>query len=177
MRGFLDLDGVIANWRLAISKALSLDYALTFEREYFEEEEINEPMEKFSFWADMEPYSWSEDLVETFDEGFEGNWVFLTKGWTSKESFSGKYEWVLKNYPKHFSKLVIVRSKEFHCCLPTDYLLDDDSRNLNPWASRGGTPLPWDEIYDDDRGREIAKKRIEILKDFLKSERAKNRLQ
>jgi 5'(3')-deoxyribonucleotidase len=168
---YLDFDGVIANWTgTTLTRAgknvpqkqfISNYYAGNIGRHV-----IDEMMKSIDFWASIEPYSHAEKLVETINEIFENDWCFLTKGIGHNASFTGKAVWCEQYFPQYIKRLVITGSKKCNLCRhPSQFLIDDNVKNVEEWKKNNGVAYRWKEITDD--WQEQADKQICELKLLL----------
>lgn len=168
----LDIDGVLANFSKSACKACGVEYPQSglFDDSWLDElvgDKLYARCRGEVFWANLEIYPWAQQIVEAVDSsGID--WRFITKPMQDPGSYSGKYLWIKKHFPKHAEKLWIINgSKAFACDGPNSLLIDDMRKNLDAWANRGGSVYEWKEVTPD-WPTVLINKRIEDIKDLLK---------
>ena len=176
MNGRLDMDGVIANCALSVSRNIGAQYpydlikdgfGYTYEDD-FGYDRVREAFSTEEFWAEMPKFSWADRIVDLFERQFGDDWIFLTKGFLHPSSLSGKYKWIEKHYPQHLEKLHIClgRTKYTACDGPDSFLLDDARYNIDPWIAKGGLAYHWIEMTEVTDNIKIDA-RIKELEKFL----------
>jgi hypothetical protein len=156
---FLDLDGVLVNFVGGLFDAFHLPEQAPAEYEFFGSEifppvfwEVNERCTR-EFWENLE---WTEDgrqilaLVEGF---FPAEDVYLlSTPMPNRESWTGKYEWVLKNMPTYRERLIIMRNCKSVLAAPNHLLVDDKEQNIEQFVEAGGrgilVPRSWNFLRD-----------------------------
>lgn len=174
MRIALDLDGVLVNFTKAAckqmgepypSKLVFPSYSWIFDK--YGKHSCYKRMRGHHFWTGMEKYPWADRIVDLVDDFAKGKWTFLTKPMRDPYCFSGKAEWIMKNYPMHMDKLTIISGpkKEF-VRSRFDILIDDKPENISEWKEAGGSPFYWHEI-SDDMDQSFVDERLEKLEEHL----------
>lgn len=186
-RVFLDVDGVIARWTcqfieyLEAETELSIDYLPSISDQtnyYFIEKYLknkydinfNDYADRFhgdeEFWSSMKIYDWSEKLLDIVAKATNGNFRFLTKAANTPASFSGKYKFINKHFPKYLNRLVITNTKKSFLAHGNAILIDDSSKNISEWVKAGGQVFYWRELDYNSDPIEV-KTALDELKDFL----------
>lgn len=177
LRVFLDADGVIVNAAAGASEFLNKKDEfhnckdnLRFESRFnVSRNELNQKcFYNQVYWECLQAYSWSSDLIKTILQNTD-NLIILTKSSMHGGSAAGKFNWFLTYFPEHINRLRICFGDKYRDCGGSKYdlLIDDDLRNISPWATDGGSTFWWEEVLDDEIGREIAAQRISLLDKML----------
>lgn len=154
--GFVDLDGVVANFTKAACKVLEIEYpehcSISYEWLY---KEANRPKKEFwkkirgeEFWTSLEPFPWANEIVNTVEQHCE-TFRFLSKPTFDPGCYSGKYKWVEKHFPKHIDKLILINGdKGAVCSGKKSFLIDDRVENIYSWEKNNGETFFWPEVGD-----------------------------
>jgi len=170
------MDGVITNCMKGIANYFNQPYELDIVEEgvgykyerVLSRDIIDKALHDRDFWINLEKFSWADRIIEIFENRFGDNWIFLTKGADSHNSYCGKYEWIMKHYPQHIDKLWVCRGNKQHACAgPEDFLLDDTRHNIDMWRSRNGTAYHWIEMTEVTETVVINKRLKELEKNML----------
>lgn len=174
MRVFLDMDGVVANFTKAACKVLDEpypadqhlnDYGWLFEKHG--DARCYSKIKGHLLWTSIEKFPWSDDLVHLVDKVSDGNWIFLTKPMIDPWCYSGKAEWIMKNYRSYLKKLTIIgEDKSMFVRNKDDILIDDHPKNIKNWLDAGGSTFHWTE-YGAQYNPEEVQKRLYDLEQFL----------
>lgn len=158
---FLDLDGVLVDF---VSSALRL-----FDAEDIEIPEGNDNIPEWlgisvnefykridaagsAFWAEMEPYPWTEELIDYVSS--IADWSILTSPTISPSCAKGKIAWLNKHLTRNgYSPRNFFISPQKHLLARPDRLLIDDmERNVKSFSEAGGLtitfPRPWNSQCD-----------------------------
>lgn len=118
-----------------------------------------------SFWTDMAPYPWFEELYAYLRA--QDRVVFLTADTPSKYCLSGKKTWLEKHAsidgvspdfimcPAHIKQLV---------ARPDRLLIDDYEDNRSQWLNAGGKCFLWPMPWNENRHIEKAEGKMERLR-------------
>jgi len=154
MKVFCDIDGVLTDFPAAYNRRYNLSIPL----EQFNEEQfptavrcddpqiIDADLDK-DFWANL---PWMPDgeiflyLLERLF-GFENIWLLSFPSY-STDGPRGKIEWVRRELPQYFMRLILAMDKR-SCASSDAILFDDKPRNVTEFKAAGGSailvPAPW----------------------------------
>lgn len=165
---YIDMDGVIADF---VSSALAVhnfpkdmykpcgDYHMenqlgVSQREFWDK--IDKAGE--DFWVNMEPFSWTEDLIKVVSDLDE--WMILSAPSRNPQCLSGKMRWLHKQFGSKFHDVIFCPAKKKYL-LADDFsiLIDDSDKNCSDWGERFSIlfPQPWNKNW------KVAGKRFEYL--------------
>jgi len=157
MKIYVDMDGVLTDFEgqladlLGISRKAAKGYKSS--SMWKKVEDAGE-----SFWSTME---WMPGGKELWDFVKDYNPTILSSPIRHKSSHSGKREWV----KKHLGDFpVILDSEKYTHAKPGDILIDDLSKNIDPWNDHKGVGI----LHKD------AKSTISVLKKLLSDEKKGN---
>jgi len=157
---FLDMDGVLVNFRRGIHHAFDIDY------------DYPSLSEKWSFWEDWLDVSFQEvDAVCTVDflaglcwmhdgkeilAAVEGrfdsqNIYLLTTPMLNPGSGTGKIQWVKQHLPEYYERLIISTAPKYLFARSNTLLIDDKDNNIDNFCTCGGrtilVPRPWNQKH------------------------------
>jgi 5'(3')-deoxyribonucleotidase len=163
----LDADGCIADFTKAVCKVHDIDYEnllKTWTPGVFDiasqlnihEDVMWKKIDKHpTFWEDIEPYPYAEELVDYLQSKFEVH--ICTSPSRHSDCLSGKDKWLKKhiNFKRNFvmtpNKELL--AKENHC------LIDDFGSNVEKFKNNGGKsilfPQPWNDNYELSRVNKV----------------------
>ena len=126
---YFDMDGVLVNFQSWIDQ-LDLYHKIEYKENYDEVPGI---------FGTMKP---NEDMVDLFnamtsDERYEC-YVLSTASWENPSASSDKVEWIQKDLPKAYKRLILSHNKHLNV---GDYLIDD--RTANGAGEFGGELLQY----------------------------------
>lgn len=148
MKYFIDVDGVIADYTVHVSrlfgkpeyKGHSYDIAGAWG---MSQEEFTEPQDT-EFWRTMPRTPWADDLMALFVNRSSS---LLTA--SPVESHVGRKQWVAENYPQYQYYLIFAECKEEMAHRGVT-LIDDHERNVDKFRCCGGHailfPRPWNRL-------------------------------
>ena len=160
MRVFIDMDGVVADYRAAALAAVRRLYfggdigedpgpgydlwgPLGLTEDEFFECQTEDP----NFWADIPVYPGAREWVAEIDALARGDVWFLSAPSRHPQCHSGKACWLLRELGVKMDRLVVTKSKFLLARHRGDILVDDLPQNLVHWREAGGTPIrfrqPW----------------------------------
>lgn len=146
MRIFLDLDGVLVDFREGVSRAhgVSIPEGLVSpESMCMSKRLFEEPCHHESFWRELK---WMPDgrAILALAE-WTGDVYFLTDPTFSDQSYLGKIQWVELNCPRYKKRTILCAQKEL--LAGNGVLVDDFDENVNAFNLAGGAailmPRPW----------------------------------
>jgi 5'(3')-deoxyribonucleotidase len=158
---FLDMDGVLANFNLSMSKLFNVSYSAMTQRQSWGIHQFVgiTKMEMWAlvdlagkaFWANMEPYPWVPDLLLAIDKRFGLDHTYLlTDPGHSTNSPSGKQEWVNTNLPEILHDNLIITQHKHLLAGANRVLIDDRDKNCDQFIEAcGGAiifPQPWNRM-------------------------------
>lgn len=167
-RGYIDLDGVIANWTMAMSKACGVPYPKNKIlkpwglEDVLTKAQISRAHAPMKFWTDIEAFPWASELIDIVSIACP-DWHFLTKACNSPWSWAGKAFWIHNHFSKYDERLIICRDSKSYVGKPGDILIDDHPVNIDEWNTIGGRGFLWKEMTPDFD----YKPHLEELKEFL----------
>lgn len=174
MRVNLDMDGVIANFTKQACKVMGepypsntvfKDYSWVFDKHG--KHSCYKRMKGHHFWLEVEPFPWTQKLIDIVDKESDGNWMYLTKPMVDPFCYSGKAEWIMKHRRNTLDKLTIIGSGKHHVARNVfDVLIDDKIGNCEDWTKAGGSAYFWEEI-SDDYDPEFVQQRLKHLTQYL----------
>jgi 5'(3')-deoxyribonucleotidase len=91
-----------------------------------------------SFWAELEPFEWTEQLLETCRD-FAPT-VLLTSPSLHPSSHAGKAEWMQRYFGRDFRDYLLGSCKH-RCAHPGALLIDDSPKNCAAFREHGGRAI------------------------------------
>jgi 5'(3')-deoxyribonucleotidase len=175
MRVKLDMDGVLVNFTKAACKLLGepypqdektlTDYGWLFRK--VGDAKCYSRLKGHHFWATLEKFPWADELIDIVDTESKGNWIFLTKPMIDAYCYSGKAEWIMKNYRSYLNKLTIIGAdKSLLVKDHKDVLIDDHPKNVANWKEAGGSIIHWTEL-GDEHNPDAVKERLNQVRQQL----------
>ena len=171
---FLDMDGVLVNFREGIHEAFNKSYdypTLSSKWKFWDDwSDVSFAMVNAActteFWTDLE---WMHDglnIIRIIWKKFNVNQIYLlTTPMPNLESASGKMIWVDNNLPIHFKHTIITQAPKCLLARPDTLLIDDKNENVDGFREAGGkallVPRPW------NRAHLQANRTVEVVKEFL----------
>lgn len=170
----IDADGVLA----AFSKACCERCGIQYPSEYvfpddWLDSRCKDRMWKhclgYTFWFELEVFPWAHTLREIVSN-HTPEWIYLTKPSLDPQCYAAKYDWIQKHFGDAKDRLWLANGTKAFCCRgPSDLLIDDALKNVEPWRAAGGTAFHWQEITPDYPA-DLVTKRLDDLKRVLKGE-------
>lgn len=152
---FVDMDGVIADFVSAISRAHNRPSPYTDPRTLgislglFDMEKIwgitaKEfwvPSNSHEFWATIEKTPDADAIINLAESQFGSeNVAILTAPSQAEGCISGKREWIKHHYPQFKQRIIFASAKEF-LAGPDKFLIDDRDKNIDAFRGAGGTGI------------------------------------
>jgi 5'(3')-deoxyribonucleotidase len=152
----LDMDGVLVNFTKGMFDAFGMKNktAEVLEYECFgtpvfppKFHEMNNKCTR-EFWANLEWWPDGEQILTLVESFFEQKDIYLlTCPMPNSESWTGKYEWVIRNLPEYSERLIITRNCKSILASRDNVLIDDKEGNIEQFVTAGGkgilVPRPW----------------------------------
>lgn len=153
---YLDLDGVLVDFVSGALKEIGVTEYSIPQNEYNIENwgGVNISTEDFwlaidktneHFWANLEKFSWADDLVELCQDF--GEVFFLSSPSRNPYCVAGKMLWIQKHYPK-LVRNVILTGKKHHCSAKGRVLIDDSPHKVTPFLKYGGEGILFPAAYN-----------------------------
>ena len=175
---FLDMDSVLCSFVQGTCNVHHLDYPKVFaawpKGEYrldyglrMLNAEIWSPIEKAgpSFWADLLPTPWCEQLLDLAQ--YADAYYIATVPWNA-DSAKGKIRWMHKHIDPEFNRYFLCGHGKGLLGRPGAMLIDDSEKHCQDFAAQGGTalllPRPW------NYGAGTPEDTIQNAKEILQSE-------
>lgn len=176
MKVFLDMDGVITDFRRGVCEAFGFSY--------------DNPTRKWIFWDDWPNVTFEmvdaicvQEFWRTLNFTHDGKtllygWVglmnkfdditLLTTPMPNPGTWTGKYLWVKENMPAKFMEnIIMLRGSKAQLAGPNTLLIDDKDENIQEFVAAGGqgilVPRPWNELHD------WANETLQVVKNSLEN--------
>jgi len=171
---FLDVDGVLVNFRKGVHDAFDKPY------------DYRTLSKKWTFWDDWDDVTggmvnsiceilfwqhlpWMHDgkgiLGATIGEFNVDQIYLLTTPMNNVESPTGRWAWVHDNIPQFYNRTIITQAPKHLLARPDTLLIDDKDENVDGFREAGGkallVPRPW------NRAHLQADRTVEVIKEFL----------
>ena len=164
---YIDYDGVLVAFEKATYKLFDREYD---ESTYPQVYDISEALgisvglmwkridlEGSSFWANLETYPWTVDLIKLCKDYCKANdtdWRILSSPSMAPSCASGKTMSFQKLFGRHFRKYILcpAASKKLLCHSWDDVLIDDRESTINDWRERGGLGILFPQPWNSNRG-------------------------
>lgn len=154
MKIFLDLDGVLVDFRRGVCEAFGRD----------------DPSTNWTFWEDWEgvtsgmvnakcnDYFWKyldwthdgQEIERAVRDKFEDIYL-LTTPMPNTGSGTGKLEWIKHHMPWAYSRTIISYAPKSLMAKPDTLLIDDKDENIADFVAAGGrgilVPREWNELH------------------------------
>jgi 5'(3')-deoxyribonucleotidase len=160
MKVFLDVDGVLADFRQGVCNALDRPTAETTKKWLFWEDwhgvtfEMVNNICTHDFWANLPRTKDGFDIFNAVLCKFGKKQIyFLTTPMPSVESYSGKLEWLSKYYPGFEKRTIITPASKSLFATPDRLLIDDNGDNTADFYAAGGkiilVPRMWNSLHTE----------------------------
>jgi len=163
---FIDMDGVISYWMKDACKLCGVDLDDKEIRDKLksgirlEDMGIVSDEEMWSliteegedFWANLELFPWSKELVRRMEK--LGDVFFLTSPGSCIHSPSGKMEWIKEHFGIEYMKKTIITKHKYMCAAPNRVLIDDEKNKVQKFREFGGHAFIWPDclcLLDGDK--------------------------
>jgi len=174
---FLDVDGVLANFRKGIHDAFNkrYDYSLLSPKWTFWDDwsdvtfEMVNAMCTIPFWVGLE---WMHDGLKIFKttcNKFKPSQIYLlTAPMPNPESATGRWLWIKKQLPGFYKYTIITQAPKHLLARPDTLLIDDKNENVDGFREAGGkallVPRPWNCLHRQaDRTSQYVKEFLERI--------------
>jgi len=171
---YLDMDGVLVNFRKGIHKAFNKPYVystLSKKWKFWEDwpeitfKMVNAVCDTL-FWRHLEWMHDGHDIFEAVFGKFKTNQIYLlTTPMPNLESASGKMMWVNDNLPTYLKRTIITQAPKHLLAEPGTLLIDDKNQNIDGFIKAGGQGILVPRSWNRDYG--MAHRTVEVVKDNL----------
>lgn len=173
---FLDMDGVLVNFRKGIHDAFNKPYNHITSPENKKWSFWNDwPDVTFemvnaicttSFWQHLEGMYDGRDILTMIEYKFAPAQIYLlTTPMPNLESASGKMIWVHDHLPSYLKHTIITQAPKYLLARPDTLLIDDKNENIDDFREAGGKAhliaRPWNRAYLQ------ADRTVEVVREFL----------
>jgi len=176
MKVFLDMDGVLVDFRRGIFDAFNkpCPYEAASRLWTFWEEWSPKPTFEMidtvctsKFWRNLRFMHDGLDIFDTVSDKFPDKDIYLlTTPMPNKGSWPGKVEWVQRYFSTFRKRLIITQASKSLFAGPDTLLIDDKDENIEEFIAVGGrgllVPRPWNKT------RFCAGRTLDVVKQFLK---------
>lgn len=171
---FLDVDGVLANFRKGIHEAFVKPYnypTLSPKWKFWDDwpdvtfEMVNGVCDTL-FWRNLEWIHDGYDILTAIEYEFAPAQIYLlTTPMPNIQSPTGKWLWVKHNMPMYYKRTIIIQAPKHLLARPNTLLIDDKDENVDGFREAGGkallVPRPW------NRAHISADRTVEVVREFL----------
>lgn len=171
---FLDVDGVLANFRKGVHDAFNkgYDYSLLSPKWKFWDDwgdvtsnMVNDICDVL-FWQHLSWMHDGRDILGTIIDKFNVSQIYLlTTPMNNVESPTGRWAWIRDNIPMYYNRTIITQAPKSLLARPDTLLIDDKDENVDGFREAGGKAhlicRPW------NRGHLNADKTVQMLQEFL----------
>lgn len=153
---YLDMDGVLANLTDAVLKFHGVTISKWPVGIYSFEEALNMTTEQVwwpiadnpSFWPDIKPYDWNQQLSDAIVSALPGTEILITsRPVASPNCHAGKFMWVQSHVSVDKAKTLVLIQDKSVLAAPSRLLIDDCDENVDAFRAKGGHailfPQPW----------------------------------
>lgn len=170
MKVFLDLDGVLVDFRRGVCKAFGRDDPSTnwifWENwEGVTDKDVDEKCGIF-FWDMLDWTPEGPYIEQAVQEKFNSEDIYLlTTPMPNPGSGTGKLKWIKRCMPRLYNRTIISYAPKSLLAGPNTLLIDDKDKNIAEFVAAGGygilVPRPWNELHG------WAGKTLEVVKNSL----------
>jgi len=171
---FLDVDGVLADFSLGVSKLFEMPGFVPSRWNFFDEMNLSE--DDFwakvdavgdDFWADLEPTPEFPDIISLVEEAFGVERVcLLTSPNANPRCLAGKLKWIKQHLPQYSRQYLMAPAKPF-VGDARSLLIDDSDANVEKFLARGGKTILVPRKWNKNAGLNVV--------DYIRSELARMR--
>lgn len=171
---FLDVDGILANFRKGIHDAFVKPYyypTLSSKWKFWDDwpevtfEMVNAVCDT-SFWKHLE---WTEDgmdILQLIIGKFQSKQIYLlTTPMPNVESPTGKWMWVHQHLPEFYKRTIITQAPKHLLARPDTLLVDDKDENVKGFVKAGGQGLLVPRAWN--RAHLQADHAVKVVREFL----------
>ena len=171
---FLDIDGVLANFRKGIHDTFDkfYDYPTLSPKWKFWDDwpdvtfEMVNAICTTSFWQNLKWMHDGHDILRAVLDKFNASQTYLlTTPMPNLKSASGKMIWVNDNLPIYLKRTIITQAPKHLLARPDTLLIDDKDENVDGFREAGGkallVPRPWNRLHRQ------AHRTSQYVKEFL----------
>lgn len=167
MKVFLDMDGVLVNFRQGICKAFGQDpgpgwsFWESWDGVTFEDVNV---ICDINFWIHLDWTAEGPEIEEAVRKKFDDVYL-LTTPMPNSYSWTGKLCWIKANMPWMHKKTILSYAPKSLLAGPDTLLIDDKDQNVEEFRAAGGrgilVPRPW------NKDSHLADQTLGIVKRYL----------
>ncbi len=158
---FLDMDGVLVNFRKGVHDAFNkpYDYSTLSKKWTFWNDWPEVTLEMVNsacnllFWTNLEWTEGGRDILRTIWQIFDSKDIYLlTDPVIGHETETGKMAWVNAWLPEYVKRTIITQAPKHLVAKPNTLLIDDKDENVEEFVKAGGYGIlvnrPWNKGYE-----------------------------
>ena len=170
---FLDVDGVLANFRKGIHNTFAkpYDYPTLSPKWTFWDDWPDVTFEMVNtaciipFWVDLEWMHDGDDILTAIEYKYAPAIYLLTTPMPNVQSSTGRWLWIKNHISMYYKRTIITQAPKHLLARPDTLLIDDKDENVDGFREAGGkallVPRPW------NRAHLQADRTVEVVKEFL----------
>lgn len=173
---FLDVDGVLADFRKGIHNAFDKPYnysTLSPKWKFWDDwPDVTSKMVNavctIPFWANLEWMHDGHSILTTIEYRCTSAQIYLlTTPMSNVESPTGRWSWIKNHMPVYYKCTIITQAPKHLLARPDTLLIDDKDENIDGFIEAGGrgllVPRPW------NRAHLQADRTVEVVREFLEN--------
>lgn len=153
---FLDMDGVLVDFVGGVAKEFNADLS---ELDHWN---INKALcmsatdfwtrlqENKRFWAELEAYPWTRELVHTCLDLTGGNVTIATSPTMDVNCASQKMYWIGKFFPQ-FNRTMLIGPQKHLLAKQHHILIDDSQKNCDKFEEYGGRAIVFPQLWNSTK--------------------------
>jgi 5'(3')-deoxyribonucleotidase len=95
-----------------------------------------------SFWKNLKPTPWANNLIETLNHVFDTNWYILSSPMLDEACYAGKIHWIKEYFGPKFGHRFILTPHKHLLSKKNTLLIDDNHETLQKFSQQKFTPHP-----------------------------------
>lgn len=172
MKVYLDMDGVLVDFRRGVCEAFGRDDPSTNWKFWENWEGVTTGMVNAKcndyFWKYLNWTHDGQEIEQAVRDKFNNESVYLlTTPMLNTGSGTGKLQWIKWHMPWVYSRTIISYAPKSLLAGPDTLLIDDKDENIEEFRAAGGqgilVPRPWNKLYHlADQTLAVVKNRLEV---------------
>lgn len=153
---YLDMDGVLVDFRRGICEALNKPIYPASQKWYFWEEWPDITFEmvnnacSIDFWRNLDWMPDGKEILSIIFNKFNINQIYiLTTPMPNPNSPTGKWLWIKDNLPEFYKRTIITQAPKKLLANSDTLLIDDKDQNIDEFVNAGGrgilVPRSWND--------------------------------